>query len=145
MTINHVTALQGSGTMRTNNIQVGNKEQTMGKDDFLKLLLVQMQHQDPLNPVLDHEFVSQMAQFSSLEQMLQMNSSLSLFVKSQEYMQLSTFIGKEATIMHPETGREYTAEITGVRFGEKPTLIMGDLEVRWDRLLAIKKIANEQG
>lgn len=116
----------------------------MGKDDFLKLLLVQLQQQDPLNPVMDHEFVAQMAQFSSLEQLLQMNNSLSQFVASQQYAQLGNLIGKEATIIHPETGEEFKGEITGVRFGEHPTIIMNDVEVRWDQLVAINKMDGEQ-
>jgi flagellar basal-body rod modification protein FlgD len=40
----------------------------MGKDQFLKLFVAQLQHQDPMNPMNDSEFMGQMAQFSTLEQ-----------------------------------------------------------------------------
>src|SRR5436190_14477872 len=43
--------------------------QTLGKDDFLKLLVGQLQHQDPLAPSDDQQWIGQMAQFSQLEQM----------------------------------------------------------------------------
>ncbi|MDA1312186.1 MAG: hypothetical protein O2968_02525 [Acidobacteria bacterium] len=47
-----------------------------GQDTFLKLLVTQIQNQDPLSPQDPTEFVSQLAQFSSLEQLLQMSKSL---------------------------------------------------------------------
>jgi flagellar basal-body rod modification protein FlgD len=49
---------------------------TLGKDDFLRLLTVQLQHQDPLSPVDNEDFIAQLAQFSSLEQLEDINANL---------------------------------------------------------------------
>jgi flagellar basal-body rod modification protein FlgD len=49
-----------------------NTSGSLGKDDFLKLLVAQLQHQDPMNPMQDSEFMGQMASFSTLEQVTNM-------------------------------------------------------------------------
>lgn len=72
----------------------------LGKDEFLKILMAQIQNQDPLNPMDDTEFISQMATFSSLEQMMNMNTSISKLVQSQTVspvIQYSHLIGKEVS------------------------------------------------
>lgn len=48
---------------------------TLGQDDFLKILITQLQHQDPTSPMEDKDFIAQMAQFSSLEQIRNMSQS----------------------------------------------------------------------
>jgi flagellar basal-body rod modification protein FlgD len=48
----------------------------LGKDEFLKMLITQLRHQDPMDPMKDQDFIAQLAQFSSLEQMTNMNDNL---------------------------------------------------------------------
>lgn len=72
----------------------------LGKDEFMKILMTQLQHQDPLSPMDDREFISQMATFSSLEQMMNMTSSIDMLVQSQlvsPVIQYSHMIGKEVS------------------------------------------------
>ncbi|HHW38884.1 MAG TPA: flagellar hook assembly protein FlgD [Bacillales bacterium] len=70
----------------------------LGKDEFLKILMVQLQNQDPLNPMEDKEFIAQMAQFSTLEQITNMSSSFAKFMEFQKSNVLASYvdwIGKE--------------------------------------------------
>ncbi|MBD8035426.1 flagellar hook assembly protein FlgD [Solibacillus sp. A46] len=82
------------------NFKVTDKQDNgaLGKDAFLKILITQLQNQDPTSPMDDKEFISQMAQFSSLEQMQNMTKAMENLLASQEQTQLmnySTFVGKE--------------------------------------------------
>ena len=72
----------------------------LGKDDFLKILMVQLQNQDPTKPLEDKDFIAQMATFSSLEQMTNMATSMQKLMDSQQQSQLmgfNSFMGKEVS------------------------------------------------
>ncbi len=71
----------------------------LGKEEFMKLLTTQMQYQDPLNPQSDQEFIAQLAQFSSLEQMQNLNST---FNNTSAY----SLIDKYVEIEHSESNGE---------------------------------------
>ena len=73
----------------------------LGKDDFLKLLIAQLQHQDPTKPLEDKEFIAQMAQFSSLEQMKQVNDTLSLLNQGFLVNQTLALLGTQVNIQTP--------------------------------------------
>jgi flagellar basal-body rod modification protein FlgD len=88
------TSIQSSDTQSRDPAQI------MGKNDFLNLLVTQLQHQDPLNPAESTEFTAQLAQFSSLEQLSNINDNLKnmeLFQTSVTNSQAVSYIGKEIT------------------------------------------------
>ncbi|MGE5507376.1 MAG: flagellar hook capping FlgD N-terminal domain-containing protein [Chitinophagales bacterium] len=78
----------------------------MGKDEFLQLLMAQMRNQDPMTPMDNTQFVAQMAQFSSLEQMTTLNATLSDLATSQRQASLVA----EATAL---LGRTVTVQVDG--------------------------------
>ncbi|CAM3739906.1 flagellar hook assembly protein FlgD [Mesobacillus thioparans] len=72
----------------------------LGKDDFLKILMTQLQNQDPMNPMQDKDFIAQMATFSTLEQITNMGKSIDRFVQAEQQNKMisySQFVGKEIT------------------------------------------------
>lgn len=92
--------------MNSNFTQSGYKGKTeLGRDDFLKLMLLQMRNQDPLNPMESAEFSAQLAQFSSLEQLVNLNEAVNTSIDANYYLSQSinntmaaTLIGKEVKL-----------------------------------------------
>lgn len=83
---------------------------SLGKDEFLKILMAQLKNQDPMNPMKDREFIQQMTSFSSLEQMMNMSSAIDNMVQSQSVapvVKYSAMIGKEVAynIHSEDTGK----------------------------------------
>lgn len=105
----------------------------LGKDDFLKLLTQQLKNQDPMNPMDDMQFISQMSEFSSLEQMVNMNKSLEKFMSTfatNSQTQAMMFLGTTVTAQSPEMEEPLTGVVDMVGFKDgKPFLKIGDIAV----------------
>lgn len=119
------------------NVQVNGRtsSNTLGKDDFLKLLITQLSNQDPTNPMEDTEFISQMAQFSSLEQMTNMSnafSKMSEFLNSQE---AASTIGKTVELNIGDTTT--TGIVQGATRGENPQVLVNGMYYDMDKISAI--------
>jgi len=98
-------------------------KQDLDKDDFLKILITQLQHQDPTAPMEDREFISQMAQFSSLEQMTNMSQSFSKLAAIFNSTEAQSLLGRNVEIQ--DGGRSVFGAVSQVVRGEFP-LVMVD-------------------
>ncbi len=100
--------------------QSGFSEEVMGKEDFLKLLVAQLQHQDPLNPQDPTEFTSQLAQYSQVEQSMNMNKNLENLAGmtyDMERMSALGMIGKDVTISSSGFLADGTEKTVGYQLG----------------------------
>jgi flagellar basal-body rod modification protein FlgD len=99
--------------------------QTLGKDDFLKLLVGQLQHQDPLAPSDDQQWIGQMAAFSQLEQVSNMAASSQKIVDTLNMNGTLSLIGHTVTYLDAngasQTGKVDTVDVAG----GKATLTVG--------------------
>ncbi|PFG15273.1 flagellar hook assembly protein FlgD [Bacillus sp. es.036] len=117
MNTSSVTATQAVQTQKT---ELPGK---LGKDDFLKILVAQLSNQDPMQPMQDAEFIGQMAQFSSLEQMTNMNTSLTKFVDRQLQSSMTDFadlIGK--SVQWQENNEVSSGKVQAVLYKEGTVL-----------------------
>ncbi len=112
---------------------------TLGKDDFLRLLITQLMYQDPLSPMEDKEFIAQMAQFSSLEQMRNL-------YKLNQLQQATSLLGRSVLAAKETDGlpEQVYGRVTGVRtFGDNVLLLLDNgTEVKADEVISV---TDEQG
>ena len=92
----------------------------MQMEDFLQLLTSQISNQDPLEPMKDTEFISQMANIASLEQMQQFTKGFESFADSQKDMVAQAYLGRMVSIS--EQGSEVSGLVESVEKSEDGTI-----------------------
>ncbi len=101
----------------------------IGKNDFLKLLVAQLRNQDPMKPMEDQEFIAQMAQLNTVEQLTAMNTKLSEFLESETLSQASALLGK-MIVAEPSGANPITGVVQEVRIEQgRPVLNVAGQEV----------------
>jgi len=111
-----------------------NKE--LGKDEFLKLLVTQLQYQDPFNPMKNEDFIAQLAQFNSLEQMINLNSTLQKQANWQLLAYASSLIGRNVTAT--DEGENLSGIVSKVELEEgEIKLSVGDKKVGLGNVLSV--------
>ena len=91
-------------------------KETLGKNAFLELMITQLQNQDPLSPQQNGEFISQLAQFSSVEGLNNLNASVSgmaASLRSTQALQASTLVGRSVRVPSDTTLFDGAAPLTG--------------------------------
>jgi flagellar basal-body rod modification protein FlgD len=94
----------------------------LDKDDFLKILITQLKYQDPSDPMKDKEFIAQMAQFSSLEQITNMTSEFKKMAGMLAGAQAVGLIGKTVQIVQGENVIQ--GRVEAVRGMDFPTVLI---------------------
>lgn len=147
------TNVTATGSTSTGNTQTGQAitnavNQTLGKDDFLRLLTTELKNQDPLEPVDNKEFISQMAQFSSLEQMNNVAQSMDDLRTHLESLSLQQLLAQGAAIIGKlVTGNDAdNTELSGVVDSVKLEngflkLQLGDKTLSLDQVTSITEAA----
>ena len=107
---------QYQATTSTTDSSTGTAGSALGKDAFLQLLVTQLKNQDPLSPTDNTQFVSQMAQFSSLESMQNLNTTvdgLATSYQSAQALQASSLVGRSVIVATDSAVLDPTKGITG--------------------------------
>ncbi len=121
-------------------------ERELGKNAFFQILAAQLQFQDPLSGGDNTQYIAQLAQFSSLEQMQNLNSSIQAMMQFQHAQYGSQLIGKNVKLIHGDEIIEGIVDRVRLTNGEISILI-GDQAYQLNQILEIEngKISEEEG
>ena len=113
-----------------NSINAGRRpQQELGRDDFLRLLIAQLSHQDPTNPMQDRDFIAQMAQFSTLEQMTGMASDFARLTAMLTGSEASGALGRSVEIVDGD--RTIQGVVRAVTRGADPQILVDGIYYSW--------------
>lgn len=108
---------------------ISDERMGIGRDAFMQLLLAQMRYQDPLNPMEDGDFIAQLAQLNTLEQLEELNESLSTYMGQQNLLRGAELIGKTIRGTTAE-GEDVEGIVLAVRTaGAEVVVSLGDKDV----------------
>jgi flagellar basal-body rod modification protein FlgD len=105
-----------SGNTTGETAGTSNKQSTLGYQDFLKLLTVQFQNQDPFDPMSDTEYIAQMANFSTLEEVSNFSDNFTTYSARQQQISSQAYLGKYATV-EPSGSTAVNGQVTAVSLG----------------------------
>ncbi len=119
-------------------VPIVTKKQTLGQDDFLKLLAVQFQSQDPMKPMEDTAFIAQMAQFTALDQSKSLLSEVTAMNAKQDFVTANSYIGRHVTLDAGDDGL-VSGDVSGVDTSDgTPRLILGDKSYSLSSVLLVE-------
>ncbi len=139
--INPTTTASSGGATTPTGTRPGS---SLGKDDFLKLLVTQLQHQDPLNPMDDMQFMQQMAQFSTLEQITNVGTEIQRLSFAGQLSQGVGLIGRTVTYEDADkslvTGVAERVEMEGAKI----TVVVDGKQVKPDSIRSVSGVASTE-
>lgn len=115
-----ISAINGANTAKIH------PRQSLGKNDFLNLLVTQLRYQNPLKPMDNSEFIAQMAQFSSLEQMQNLNAGFNSLFGLKQLTAGSRLIGRTIEGRDSKTGKPVTGIVSAVKVEDDVTKLVVD-------------------
>lgn len=128
------TSLSAAATADTSNRVV---QKQLGQADFLKLLTVQLQQQDPMKPMDDTQSIAQMAQFSSLQQMSALNDNFKSMQADSKLSSAGSMLGRQVTVTDT-TGAAVTGIVDSVeQSADGPMLSIGGKSYSYDSLTRV--------
>lgn len=128
-----------AGVSAGNGTTASRRDSELGREQFLQLLLIQLQNQDPLNPIKDSDFTAQLAQLSSLDNFEKLNANFAEMLVLQELNQGANLIGKQIVFQRPGSSELSRGVVESVNVNDsKVQLVVGANNVEISQVRGIE-------
>lgn len=110
----------------------------LSRDDFLLLLTTQLKNQNPLEPLENQEFIAQLATFSTLEQMMNLNENFANFMSINSKAGVVSVLGKEVSAKISDT-QTITGRVVEIKYKDNiPYIKIGTIETEFNNIISVK-------
>ena len=124
-------------------IEYRSAKKVLDQDDFLKLLITQFSTQDPLNPVTDTAFISQMAEFTTLENAKETQSEITRLRQQSANQEAISMIGKQVELLSGDDGEITFGTVSKVLIDpDGPKLVVGGYPYTVDKVIGVRDAAS---
>ncbi len=118
----------------------------LGQNEFLYLLTTQLKYQDPLDPLKNNEFIAQLAQFSQLEQLTNLNETMLTFTDETAESRVLSLLNTTVMAINPETDEQFIGVVTAIQYnkqGEATIIVQDsnsgeDVEIEWENIMEVR-------
>lgn len=108
---------------------------SVSQDQFLQLLIAQLQNQDPLNPVSNDQFIQQVTSLNTLSGIQSLNANFSEMLKLQQITQGADLIGKKVTYLQAGSATPQTGTVSSLKVNDgKVNLLIGTTSITLDQI-----------
>ena len=140
--LSHNSDVRYSALETGEQIEYRSAKKVLNQDDFLKLLITQFSTQDPLNPVTDTAFISQMAEFTALENAKETQSEISLLRKQSANQEAISMIGKDVELLSGDDQIIFGRVSKVLIDSDGPKLVVDGYPYSLDKVVAVKNTFN---
>jgi len=110
----------------------------LDREAFLRLLVTQLKHQDPLQPLDQSEFIAQLAQLQTVQESIEINKNVQELLSLQEWTHTLGLLGRQVTARNPQTGQAIQGMVEGVDLGAgTPRIIVNGIKLGPQDILTV--------
>ncbi len=144
MSLDFVSSISSLSSEYSSSLNSASGLDGMGGDEFMMILLAQLRHQNPLEPMKDNDWMAQVTQLNSLQELKKIETAIQDMVQSNQLTNAAVLVGKTVQVRN-EDGEIVKGKVTGVSLvNGRVMLLMDDKQVPFSSLVGVVEAEEEK-